>query len=308
LVAGAVAGVLVAAIVLATWPGLLKGPYGTLDPWLVTNWIDRIAEAQPWWVSLVSDPTYPLAVMVPVLVALAVTGWSVFRGDPAKRGPWLVYGLFLLVAFAVMLLQIRAARVAVPFAIPAGAALIGWARLRYLAERKVLPTLGLIGSWFVSAGLVVAVLVNVGLLAFPDYAAATEDTTREARQACLMPSSFSALAAMPPARIMTPIDLGSHMLLWTPHSVVAAPYHRNAEGVRDAFDFFNKPLDEMREILDRRGVTMIVVCPALPEIRGMIEHGPNSFVSLFAEGTLPAWLTPVPLADSPLKAWAVAPR
>ncbi|HWB78225.1 MAG TPA: undecaprenyl-diphosphate phosphatase, partial [Nannocystaceae bacterium] len=60
-------------------PGRLPTPLqgGSLDPWLITNWIDRSAEAQPWWVSLVGDPTYPLAVMVPVLVALAVAGWSI---------------------------------------------------------------------------------------------------------------------------------------------------------------------------------------------------------------------------------------
>jgi hypothetical protein len=308
LVVGAAAGAAVAIIVAAAWPGLLKGPYGTLDAWLITNWMDRIAEAQPWWVSLASAPAYPLAVMVPVLVALTVIGRNAFRGDPAKRGEWLIYGLFLLIALVVMLVQIRAARMAAPLAIPAGAALIGWARLHYLAQRRVASILGLIGSWLLSAGLVVAVLVNIGLLAFPDYAEATEDTTREARLACLMPSAFTALAEMPPARIMTPVDLGAHTLLWTPHSVVAAPYHRNTQGIRDAFDFFNRPLDEMRDILDRRGVGLIVACPALPEIRGMIEHTSDSFVSLFAEGKLPGWLSEIPLPDTPLKAWAVAPR
>ncbi|HWA20079.1 MAG TPA: hypothetical protein VG757_13905 [Devosia sp.] len=308
LIAGAAAGVVIGGIVLALWPGLLNGPYGSLDPWLITNWIDRIAEAQPWGVSLVGDPTYPLAVMVPVLVALAVAGWSIARRDAARRGEWLIYGLFLAVALIVMLLQIRAARVATPLAIPAGAALIGWARLRYLARRSIASTLGLIAGWFASAGLVVAVLVNIGLLAFPDYAEATEDTMRESRQACLMPSAFTALAAMPPSRIMTPIDLGAHMLLWTPHSVVAAPYHRNAQGVRDAFDFFNQPLEAERSILEARGIRLVVICPALPEILGMVEHTPDSFVTLFAEGRLPDWLTEMNLGDSPLRAWSVAAR
>ena len=41
-------------------------------------------------------------------------------------------------------------------------------------------------------------------------------------EACLMPSAFADLAKLPPARVMTPIDLGSHVLLFTPHSVVAS--------------------------------------------------------------------------------------
>jgi hypothetical protein len=306
--AGVVAGGAVGATILLAWPGLLKGPYGSLDPWLVTHWIDRISEAQPWWVSAVGDPTYPVAVLVPVLVALAVIGWHAVRGEPARRGAWLIYGLFVIVALAVMLLQIRAARVAVPLAIPACAVLIAAARARYLARRRPFEILGLVGAWCVSAGLVVAVMVNIVLLAFPEYAEATTDKTREARQACLMPKAFTSLAALPAAPIMTPIDLGSHVLLYTHHAVVAAPYHRNAQGVRDAFSFFNDPLDKARDILEARGISLLVVCPALPEIRGMVDHADDSFVTLYANDKLPAWLTPLPLEGTTLKAWTVAKR
>jgi hypothetical protein len=308
LAAGILAGGAVGAAILVTWPGLLKGPYGSLDPWLVTHWIDRISEAQPWWVSAVGDPTYPVAVLVPVLVALLVIGWHAMLGEPAKRGAWLVYGLFLIVALLVMLLQIRAARVAVPLAIPACAVLIAAARARYLARRRPLEILGLVGAWCVSAGLVVAVMVNVVLLAFPAYAEATTDKTREARQACLMPKAFTSLAAMSPVRIMTPIDLGSHVLLYTRHAVVAAPYHRNAQGVRDAFSFFNDPIDKARDILETRNIGLVVVCPSLPEIRGMVDHTDDSFVTLYANDKLPAWLTPLPLDGTTLKAWTVAKR
>lgn len=58
LVAGMVTGGLVAAIALVIGPDLLKGPYASLDPWLITNWIDRIGEAQPLWVN--SSPRRPI--------------------------------------------------------------------------------------------------------------------------------------------------------------------------------------------------------------------------------------------------------
>jgi hypothetical protein len=106
---------------------------------------------------------------------------------------------------------------------------------------------------------------------------------------------------------MTPIDLGSHMLLYTPHSVVAAPYHRNALGVLDAFRFFNGTIEDSRAMLRARGVTLVVICPAMKEIRGLVDHTPDSFVTLFAEGKLPAWLHEVSAPDAPLRVYSVEP-
>lgn len=307
LAAGAIGGALVGGLVLGLWPGLLRGPYGMLDPWLLANWIDRISEAQPWWVSLMRNPTYPIAVALPSLVGLLVIVWQIVRGNRERRAQWLVYGLFLAVAIAVMLLQIRAARFATPLAMPAGAVLIVAARARYLNRRSIARTLGLIGSWLASAGVMIALPVNLALLPFPDYAASSLDPLRGARQACLMPQRFTELARLEPQRIMAPIDMGSHLLLFTPHAVVAAPYHRNAAGVRDAFDFFNMPIAEAREILKRRDVSLVVICPAMPEVQGMVDYAPDSFVALYAQDRLPDWLVVRDLGLSPLVIYDVKP-
>jgi hypothetical protein len=90
--------------------------------------------------------------------------------------------------------------------------------------------------------------------------------------------------------------------------VVAAPYHRAQQGVRDAFRFFNEPIAVARGILDARGVTLVVICPQMKEIRGMVDHTPDSFVSLYAAGKLPAWLVDESKPGSALKIYALAPR
>jgi hypothetical protein len=104
---------------------------------------------------------------------------------------------------------------------------------------------------------------------------------------------------------MTPIDLGSHTLLYTHHSVVAAPYHRNQEAVRDAFAFFNSPIADARAILERRGIDLVVLCPAMPEIGGFSDRAPDSFAALYAAGKVPDWLQKLPLAGTPLVAYRV---
>jgi hypothetical protein len=306
LVAGLVAGGVALAAVVFSYPTILGGPYGELDPWLLANWLDRISEAEPWATSLLAEPVYATAVAVPVITALAVVAWNIVRRK-AERAAWLVYGLILVVALMVMLLQIRAARFAVPLAAPACAVLVGAAWQQMVGTRGFAPIFATLGSVVVSAGIVVAVLGTIALAAFPDYEAATIDTYRAQRNACLMPAAFIDLAGLPPERIMTPIDLGSHMLLYTPHAVVAAPYHRNQQGVRDAFRFFNEPIEAGRAILNARGIALVVICPAMHEIRGLVKHTPDSFVTLFAKGKLPAWLREVSRPEDALKVYSVEP-
>ena len=305
-IAGVLAGGVVLAVVVLSYPAILGGPYGQLDPWLLANWIDRISEAEPWLKSLVGEPVYPVSVAIPVITGLAVIAWNIVRRRE-QRAQWLVYGLVLTIAFVVMLLQIRAARFAVPLATPACALLVGAAWQRMVSSRGFTPIFATLGSAVASAGIAVAVLATIVLAMFPAYEAATIDTYRGSRDACLMPSAFADLAGLPPERVMTPIDLGSHMLLYTPHSVVAAPYHRNALGVLDAFRFFNGPIEDSRAMLRARGVTLVVICPAMKEIRGLVDHTPDSFVTLFAEGKLPAWLHEVSAPDAPLRVYSVEP-
>lgn len=306
LATGVIAGALVVAAIVASYPSILRGPYGLLDPWLLANWIDRISEAEPWVTSLIAEPVYAIAVAVPVLTGVLVALWNIVRA-PGMRTAWLVYLLFLVIALAIMALQIRAARFAVPFATPACAVLVGIAWRRMVSRNGFGPILVALGSIVVSAGIFVAVVAVMVLSAFPDHAAATADAFRDDRNACLQPAAFADLAGQPPERAMAPIDLGSHLLLYTPHAVVAAPYHRNQQGVLDAFRFFNRPIDQAREILRARGVGLVVICPAMHEIRGIVEPVPDSFVSLFAADRLPGWLRDVTPAGSALRVYSVEP-
>jgi hypothetical protein len=206
-----------------------------------------------------------------------------------------------------MLLQIRASRMATPVAVPACAALIVAARHWYVARRSIAPIAALLFSWLASAGLAVGLIVIVIQALTPGYTEGTADPLAEARRNCIMPDAFRDLAAMPPERIMTPIDLGSHMLAFTPHHVVAAPYHRNQQGVRDAFDFLNGPIADALPILQKRGVTLVVLCPSMPELKGLPDAAPDSFAKLYAKGELPPWLTDVTPVGAALKTYAVTP-
>lgn len=305
---GSGAGAVLAAALALAFPDCLRGPYATLDPWLVANWIDKITEAAPLLTSMLNDPVYPLAVAVPTALALAVALAQVARHTGRPRLEWLVYLVYLVLAVATMLVQIRASRMATVVAVPASASLIVAARHLYLERRTMIRTAALVLSWIAAAGLAIGLIATLAVNALPGDAAAVRDEGLGDRRQCLMPHAFADLAALPPERVMAPIDLGAHMLLFTPHHVVAASYHRNEAGVRDAFAFFNAPIAEARAILERRGISLVVTCPALPEMGGLPGAAPDSFVALVRSNELPGWLVEQHLPGSPLRVFAVMPH
>ncbi|MBD8066070.1 hypothetical protein IC608_11360 [Devosia sp. PTR5] len=303
----AVFGGLAAGLVVIVYPQCLGGPYAAVDPWLQTYWLGAIVEAKPWHRSLVDLPPYTIAVSLPVMLALAV-GALAFRREPEKRLGWMVLLVFLLCATAVMLAQVRGARLAFMPAVPAACWLIVTVRTHYLRRGRVLDALGLVGSWLAFSGVVLAVIATlvVNLLPGQQHSTLTAADTGLTKESCLTPAAFADLKGLPPARIMTPIDLGSHMLLETHHEVVAAPYHRNQQGVLDAFRFFNGPEAAAHKVARERGLSLLVTCPAMPEMRGVGGPPPDAIVTLLAQDRPPSWLQPV-TAPGPLKVYAIAP-
>lgn len=292
-------------VVAWLYPQCLKGPYGELDPWLQANWIAGIIEAKPWTSTIGELPAYAVAVGAPALLGAVVVLYRLWKVE-TDRPQWAALLVFLLFAAIIMLAQVRGARLAVMPAMPAAAWLIVAARHRYLAAPRAANIAGLTLSWLAFSGVILALLVTALVNVVPGRAQQGAEA-RASKEPCLVPSAFADLAALPPEAIMSPIDLGAHIMLYTPHAVVAAPYHRNQQGVRDAFRFFNDPIADARAILTARGIGLVVLCPAMAELRGLPSRAADSFANLYAAGTLPDWLQDVSLPGSPLKVYAVLP-
>ena len=64
---------------------------------------------------------------------------------------------------------------------------------------------------------------------------------------CRLPSDYAPLARLPRGLVLGFIDAGPFILMETPHSVLAAPYHRNLKGNTAMFDvFLGRPEDGRR--------------------------------------------------------------
>lgn len=299
-------GIAASALVGLAYPQCLAGPYGELDPWLRDNWIAAIVEAKPWHQSLAQLPAYGIGVAVPVLLGMVACLFAL-RLEPQKRLQWLILLVFIIATAAIMLAQVRGARLAVMPAIPAAAWLIALARRAYLADPRLRRVPALVGAWLASSGLMLMLGVGAMLALVPQAPVEAMAEIRTGRSACLAPGAYADLRALPPERIISPIDLGSHILLETPHAVVSAPYHRNESGVLDTFRFFNGPLEQARAIANARGLGLLVTCPAMPEMRGPGLGEPGTVLNGLANDSLPDWLVDVSVGG-PLRVYAILPE
>ena len=309
LLAGGGLGLIMVAGLLLVFPECRGGPYGQIDPWLAENWLSQIIEAKPAWSSFAALPAYTLGIVLPPLLGLAAIVWIAATSPKKlqasdKKAEWLILGLFLLIGIAVMLIQVRGARLVAGMIAPAGAFVIIAVRQHYLKSKGIKDALVLLGTWLAFSGLAVAVIAGLLLPKGGDEVSASVASGGN-KNDCLQPQAFTALAAMPPARIMTPIDLGAHMLLFTPHSVVGAPYHRNQKGLLDTFSFLNTPLEQARTIIEERGISLIVTCPVMAEMGGFKDTPDSAFVRLAESGNLPGWIKDISDPDSPLKIYEV---
>jgi len=124
---------------------------------------------------------------------------------------------------------------------------------------------------------------------------------------CHAPAAFAPLAALPPGLMLAPIDAGSHLLAFTPHSVLAAPYHRNNHGNKVALQAFLASPDDARAIVIASGAKYLAVCAGLGETSVLSERDPHNLAAALTKGQIPDWLKPVSAANTPYKIFTVQP-
>jgi len=269
------AGLAAATTLLSAQPDLLRGSAALMDPVVKALWWDRIREIQP-----------PQGGMILAHLALPAIGAAAAL-LAARQIPWPLGARLLLAAGAVLPLAAWTAGAVrhTVLSAAAGALALGLAlpHLPRLA-RRILPT----------------VTVLLGLLGVVVAALSPREDTRACR---LSPDARVALVALPPATILSPIDLAPEILFHTPHRTVAGPYQRNAAGIADALRAFDDAAEDApnaRAILARRGVSLILACPDSQRAGALARR-------LSPNGTPPAWLAPLPFPDPHLTLHRIQP-
>jgi hypothetical protein len=195
----------------------------------------------------------------------------------------------LLAAFAYMLVALRGYSYAIWFGLPFVAA----------AAPEVLRRLRLnnLALRFGVLILLTPTAVTLGTITLASATGLRELTELNSgdRGACTDRAHIGALAALPAGRVaINQIEWSPYILAWTPHSVLAAPYHRLSPAILASHRIFASGAAEARAAAAAGRVDYIAICGS-SGVSGVA--GPDRAASLWGRleaGSPPDWLEPVP--------------
>lgn len=289
-------------------PQCLGNPLGTLDPLLVSMWLDTVIEAQPVWAQISAEPwTAAGFYLVPVLaMGLCVRRINQRRNVHAHG----VLLALLAVSWAIALVQVRGAVFSnLLSAIPL-AALVAELRARANADpRDLRKGLAFAGAALASVPFVWAlsgVLLSIGVDRVTGEEAGSLPV--QAENLCTDAAAMQPLAREPAGVVAGPSNLGAHILRFTPHRVLAAPYHRNQGGMlTELHAALARPADAVK-FLRGAGVTLVAFCGSDPQISSVIAAAPDGLYARLSKDIVPVWLEPVQeTRGKPLQLFRVKP-
>ena len=287
----AAAGVIAAvagALFVAIEPRCLGGPYAMMDPHLRAIWFSRVSEMQPFTALLHDKPAVAAAIIV--YPAAAMAAMLLLARDPALRRDFafrlaaceLAIGFVLTLSVAKMCM----------YAIWLGMPLLAVLALRLAAYLRLQTRIGRA----VVALLLTPMVLSASAIAAVEAAGAPPVAERDSRVlgGCFQSANYAQLARLPTGLVAAEVDLGAFVLAFTPHSVIAAPYHRLTDGIIAAYQMLAFPPDQAHGVLRRIRADYLVTCGKRPP-PGLTDPERNaSLWGRLEAGAVPKWLVPVP--------------
>jgi hypothetical protein len=294
------AGFLPMAVFALIEPRCLGGHYAMVDPAVRSLWLDNVSETQSL-IDLIrrsaasgfGTAAFPL---VALAAALMIAREKNFRREFGR----LTAAAAFMMALVYMIVAVRGSSYAIwlgmPFVAAAMWKLFALFKLDNLAVR------------FAAALVVTPTALTLGAITLASAAGQPEtDLYSPERAKCTAKPSYQALASLPAGRMaINDPDWGSYMLAWTPHSVLAAPYHRLSSSLVLSHRIFAEPPEAARRLAAQAGLTYVVLC-GQRGIAGLSEpQRQASLLTRLQSGPAPSWLQPVLKDDtSGFRVWRI---
>jgi hypothetical protein len=302
-VAGAAGlGELVGAIVAIGFPSCLGDPYAGLDPRLASLWLSNVNEARSVF-SLMRDlPQEVLPYYGLPIVALVLGVYRCRHETGERKWGWIGATAVMAVTTLVAIWQVRGSAAANALALAIAAA----ALVRGLPA----PEGGAIFFGLGRSALIAALLVSpVALIGAGKAMAWSTTLTSGAPRpvvisdgpgTCRLGADYAPLARLPKGLVLAFIDAGPMILMETPHSVLAAPFHRNLKGNAAMFDIFLGRPEEAAARMAARGVDYVAFCPGAPERHNYAAAAPEGLAAALGRSEIPDALERIPLEGTGL--------
>lgn len=289
LAAGVIVALPLLGAVFALFPGCFLDPYQIENPLVREIWLDSVREADSLLEFYGRSNLAGMFFALPPLLAFAASLWAM-AAEKQSRTLWAGLMLVLLCGTGLLFYQVRT----VDFVQGVAIAPLAWllvatfTQAGALARRfRLTRRQRLAGASFVfMAGLLFLVFASVTKQEELPRAATQEDVKQ-----CRTKEAAEFLATIPgPLTIAAYIDIGSELLFRTSHKVLAAPYHRNEDGIIAAYGIVTAPdAEAARALMARSGADIIMLCEGGAEL--WMKDAP--FAHALLQGEIPDWLKPL---------------
>ncbi len=280
------------AILALAAPICLHGGFAQLPPSLHETWLIRVPEGRPVW-----EKSWSLALQIalPLVIALWAAVRMAMAAQGAERGRRSEFAALLLAAIVLAVIVTRANATAQALA----AVPLGWIAMRWIAAlRAGIPLhrgLGLLLALIATAFPSVPATL---LTAFVPPGETDAERSAATLHACGMEQGFAALSRLPRGEILAPLDMSAHLLMGTPHTVVATAHHRAVAGMLFERAVFTASPDRAHAMLKARGTTYLALCRNMHEPAYLAMLAPHGLDGYLLAGDIPAWLEPVPVVGA----------
>ena len=296
--ARAVAATVGAVTVIGAWvllfPKALRGPLADVDP----DFARLLAEDLGELGSVVTLERFPVTLGAAVLAAPWLL-WRLARAgpddSPGRRWGWMYVGLCVAIFAALTAGWARWAVYGALFPCLALGDLIARATERIMAAPNIPP------FWRETGSAAVVAFFLLGPLA-AGYATALilvppERKIENAKASGCSGRLLADVLARPPwsdrpRAILMGLNYVGEVLYRTPHHTVGMAYHRSEKALRDTLEAFAAKDDAVvREILTRRNIELVAICPGVateglsPESRAS-----GGFYDRLRTGSPPTWV------------------
>lgn len=298
------AGGLVLLLVKLIYPACLGDPYVAVDPVVRERWMGEVGEAMPIAKLLVRDPWRTIPIVIALGLGLGCAVQAVRYEAGLTRARWIAITAFGLVGIAGTIWQVRVAGSAEVFACLGGAWLLCGTFGPEAAPRRY-GTLFcfMAGLGLTQAGWTSALSMPRGFGPGPNHSARLLPAIDP--DACFAPAGYDTLRGLPTGLVLSTVDPGAHILAYTPHSALAAPYHRDSYGIRVALLAFEAAPEEARTLIVGAHARYLVLCTTSPETQEIVARSPNGLGAQILAGQLPPWLEAIRSDASPVKVFEV---
>ena len=232
-VLGSAAGTL--AVLLLIEPRCLRGPMAMVDPAIWPIWLGDVREMQPLLSVFRKNPLTASAIAafpVAALVAVAI----LLRQESLRRDfGFLTAVLVFFAAAATTAVAIRG----FSYAIWLGMPVVAMLALRLIVAfqiKRLVPRLAI--ALVLTPMALSAAAISIGTAT---GLSDRDNFSRPDMRACFATASYAPLRDLEPGLIAADVSFGPYLLALTPHSALAAPYHRLSSGIVTAHRLLAAP-------------------------------------------------------------------